>query len=74
MSQPIREEEFTLDDMVSELEEFYENAGFADYYEKVLKHMTEAQIRDSFHGTFFPDGENEEKMASWRAWYFEKEE
>ena len=37
-----------VQDMIAELEEYYENAGFADFYEKVLKDKTEKEIQRLF--------------------------
>ena len=69
MSQIITEEAFKLEDMVAELEEYYECAGFADYYDRVLKDMGEAQIRKHFHDTFFKS--DDPKDVAWREDYFE---
>lgn len=38
--------------MVGALEEFYECAGFDNYYERVLSKMDEEQIRHHFKETF----------------------
>ena len=45
-------QEHTLDEMVDELAEFYESAGFEDYYERVLKNMDEPAIRRHYAETF----------------------
>ncbi len=65
----ITEDRFSLEDMISELEEFYETAGFADFDKRVLKDMNEEQIREYFHETFFKD--EDPKSVSWREGYFE---
>ena len=51
----------SVEDMISELEEYYECAGFADFYERVLKDMSEEQIRKYYDDTFhnIPDHELE---------------
>lgn len=41
-----------IQDMVAELEEYYECAGFADFYERVLKPMTDDEIREYYRTTF----------------------
>ena len=42
----------TLEEMIDELVEFYECAGFEDYYERGLKNMDEAAIRQHYEETF----------------------
>jgi hypothetical protein len=42
----------TLEEMIDELVEFYECAGFEDYYERVLKNMDELAIRKHYEETF----------------------
>lgn len=49
----LEEEPLSLDFMISELEEFYECAGFEDYYERVLKNMNKEQITQHYKDTFF---------------------
>ena len=64
---------FDLQDMISELEEYYECAGFADIYDKVLKDMSEEEIKDYFHKTFFVNEEvSEQENEAWRkSWFSE---
>ena len=38
----------SIEDMIEELEEFYETAGFANYYERELKGKTDEQIRKMY--------------------------
>jgi len=38
----------TIEEMTEELEQFYEAAGFANYYERVLKDKTEEQIKEMY--------------------------
>lgn len=45
----------TLKEMIEELEEFYENAGFADVYERKLRDMSEDEIRSLYKATFEED-------------------
>ena len=45
----------TLKEMIAELEEFYENAGFSDVYERKLKDMGEDEIRRLYKATFEED-------------------
>jgi len=42
----------TLEEMIDELVEFYECAGFEDYYERVLKNLDESAIRRHYEETF----------------------
>lgn len=48
----------TIEDMIDELEQNYEAAGFENYYERVLKNASEEQIRkmyDDYVKTFVED-------------------
>ena len=38
--------------MVSDLEEYYECAGFSNFYEKILKNMNDEQIKAYYEDTF----------------------
>lgn len=42
----------TIEDMIADLEEYYECAGFVDFYERVLKDMSEEQIKKYYEKTF----------------------
>lgn len=46
-----------IQDMIAELDDFYENAGFSDFYEQVLKDKTDIEIQQMFKETF--SGEKE---------------
>ena len=39
---------YTLDDMIAVVVEYMECAGFADYYERVVSHWSEDQIKENF--------------------------
>lgn len=41
-----------LQDMIGELEEYYEAAGFENYYDNVLAGKSEEQIRKMYEDTF----------------------
>ena len=41
-----------IQDMLAEIEEYYETAGFADFYERVLKDLSDEQIEEMYHETF----------------------
>ena len=56
----------TLEDMIAELEEFYESAGFEDYYERVLKNMSEDKIREYYSETF---KEEDRELENWEREY-----
>lgn len=43
-------------DMVADLEEYYEAAGFADFHENILKNMNDEQIK-AYHEDTFKDFE-----------------
>ena len=53
----------TREDMEEELEQFYEAAGFADYYERILKDKTDEQIKKMYdeHMKFIEESEEEYK-------------
>ena len=53
----------TREDMEEELEQFYEAAGFADYYERILKDKTDGQIKKMYdeHIKFIEESEEEYK-------------
>ena len=41
-----------IQDMKAELEEYYETAGFSDFFEKVLKDKTDEEIIRMYKETF----------------------
>lgn len=41
-------------DLVEDLEEYYEAAGFSDFHDRVLKDMTDEQIR-AYHAATFQE-------------------
>ena len=49
-------------DMRDELEDFFEAAGFADFYERVLKDMTDEQIIASYNEIF---SEEDPELEKW---------
>ena len=49
-------------DMRDELEDFFEAAGFADFYERVLKDMTDEQIIASYKEIF---SEEDPELEKW---------
>lgn len=42
----------SYDEMIEELEQYYEAAGFDGYYEKELKDKPESEIRKMYQETF----------------------
>ena len=62
----MEKKEMTLEDMIAELEEFYESAGFEDYYERVLKNMSEDKIREYYSETF---KEEDRELENWEREY-----
>lgn len=46
--------------MIEEIEEYYEFAGFEDYYNRVLKYMSEQQILKHYKDTF--DNEEDQEL------------
>lgn len=45
-------EDLDYHEMVDYLEEYYESAGFDDAYNKIIKGMTEKEIRAAFNNMF----------------------
>ena len=59
-----------LQDMIEELEEFYECAGFEDFYERCLKGKTEEEILQYYTETF---KEDDHELEMWeRSYHGEK--
>ena len=57
----------SVEDMRDELEDFFEAAGFADFYDRVLKDMTDEQIIASYNEIFSaedPELEKWERMMN----------
>ncbi len=52
MSQEKNNEPIEIKDMIVQLEQYYESAGFSDYYNKVLKDMSNEQIKEQYNKTF----------------------
>ena len=42
----------TIEEMIEELEMYYEAAGFADIHKRELKNKTEDEIRELYNVTF----------------------
>ena len=43
-----KREELSIEDMIEELEQYYESAGFSDFYQRELKNKTSAEIRELY--------------------------
>lgn len=54
-------------EMTADLEEYYEAAGFADFYERVLSKMDEDQVRKYYHDTF--EVEEDHELEEWERRY-----
>ena len=54
-------------EMTADLEEYYEAAGFADFYERVLSKMDENQVRKYYHDTF--EVEEDHELEEWERRY-----
>ena len=54
----------SVQDMIADLEEYYENAGFADFYERALKGKNDEEIiqlyKDTFENDELINGEKQE--------------
>ena len=51
-----------IEDMRDELAEYYEAAGFENYYDRVLKHKTNDEIIEMYKNTFGEDEVQGEKF------------
>ena len=60
------EKEKTIDEIIDELTEFYETAGFENYYERVLQNMSEESIREHYQETF---KEEDQELIDWERRY-----
>lgn len=60
-----------VEEMISDLEEYYEAAGFSDFYERVLSTMDEDQVREYYHDTF--EIEEDIEFEDWERRYNGKE-
>ena len=45
-------EEMSIDNMVEDLEQYYEATGFTDFYQQELKNKTEDEIRELYRSSF----------------------
>lgn len=50
-------------EMMNDLEEYYEAAGFADFHKNVLSTMDEAEIQVYYHETF--ETEEDREREEW---------
>ena len=50
-----KREEMAIEDMIEDLEQYYESAGFSDFYQRELKNKTPDEIRELFWTTFDED-------------------
>jgi hypothetical protein len=53
MERQITEDLFDFDTKVDAITEYFECAGFDDFYNRVVKNMSRESIEDSFHELFF---------------------
>ena len=47
-----KQEEMSIEDMIEDLEQYYEAAGFSDFYQSELKNKTPDEIRELYRTTF----------------------
>lgn len=47
-----KREEMAIEDMIEDLELYYESAGFSDFYQRELKNKTPDEIRELYRTTF----------------------
>lgn len=48
----MKDDDMLLEDLVEDLVQYYEAAGFTDFHERVVKGMSEAEIRKLHAETF----------------------
>lgn len=61
----------TMEEMLDELEEYYECAGFENFYERVLKELSEESIREYYRSTF--EQQEDPEREAWERSYLGKE-
>ena len=47
-----KHEGMSIEDMIEDLEQYYESAGFSDFYQRELKNKTLDEIRELYKTTF----------------------
>ena len=47
-----KQKEISIEDMIEDLEQYYESAGFSDFYRRELKNKTSEEIRELYRSTF----------------------
>ncbi len=47
--------EMSVEDMIEDLEQYYEAAGFSDFYQRKLKNKPPDEIRELYRTTFDED-------------------
>ena len=47
-----KQEDMSIEDMIEDLEQYYESAGFSDFYQRELKNKTPDEIRELYRTTF----------------------
>ena len=52
-----KREEMAIEDMIEDLEQYYESAGFSDFYQRELKNKTPDEIRELYRTTTFDEKE-----------------
>lgn len=56
-----------IEEMTADLIEYYEAAGFSDFFEKILKPMDGNQIEKFYHDTF--EVEDNPELENWISRY-----
>lgn len=51
-----RQQDMSIEDMIEDLEQYYESAGFSDFYQRELKNKTTDEIRKLYKTTFDENG------------------
>lgn len=64
----------TVDEMIEELEENYEAAGYADFYERVLKDKTDEEIKEMYDNFVKQFAKLEEEYYKEREEYLKSKE
>lgn len=50
-----KSQELSIDEMIEDLEQYYEAAGFSDFYQRELKNKPPDEIRELYRTTFDED-------------------
>ncbi len=66
---PKLQQKMTIEDMKQEISECLETAGYADYYERVMKNKTEEETLEMYVETFASEDGEPDWYTEWHEGY-----